>query len=430
MRARRNSRRTAPDLRRTAPDPGRAFLLRLALPVALALAAIPGFAARVAADDAAAGDASGAELSPRFRGGLDVTFSNHGDAALYNTLDYGHTPFDAYNLRLQMAARPSSAFDLDAEVRYSDAGGVRLYGAYGTWTPDRSRDLTLQVGKLPWAVGTWGPRSDGEHNPLIGVPLLYSFPTALKNDEIPPTADALLAAHRPVWYSGEYDSSGGEERGMRVITDSEWDVGATLRGSLRPLSFALGAVQGAPGAPAPGRDTNAGKSVLGRVSVSPAPALEVGVSGAFGAYLDDGVAGALPPGAHVTQYHQQLGMADAALLLGHLELRAEGAVNVWQTPTLGDLRVRGGYGEARFAFATRWYAAARGDLLRFSRVVDSTGRSLPWDHDLDRLEGGLGLRIERRASLKAIAQRTWDHDADENETYTYDLVALQFVLSF
>jgi hypothetical protein len=55
---------------------------------------------------------------------------------------------------------------------------------------------------------------------------------------------------------------------------------------------------------------------------------------------------------------------------------------------------------------------------------------LPWDHDLDRLEGGLGLRIERRAALKAVAQRTWDHDADENETYAHDLVALQFVLSF
>jgi hypothetical protein len=94
------------------------------------------------------------------------------------------------------------------------------------------------------------------------------------------------------------------------------------------------------------------------------------------------------------------------------------------------LRVRSGYGEARFAFATRWYAAARGDFLRFSSVVDSVGRSLPWDHDLDRLEGGLGLRIERRAALKGVAQRTWDHDADENETYAHDLVALQFVLSF
>jgi hypothetical protein len=199
---------------------------------------------------------------------------------------------------------------------------------------------------------------------------------------------------------------------------------------MRALAFALGAVQGTPSAPAPGRDTNDGKSVLGRIALAPSPALQFGVSGAWGAYLDDAVSSALPAGAHVTQYRQRLGMADAQVLAGHLELRAEWAINVWETPTLGDLRVSGGYGEARFAFATRWYAAARGDLLRFSQVVDSTGRSLPWDHDLDRLEGGLGYRIERHASLKAVAQRTWDHDADENETYAHDLVALQFVLAF
>jgi hypothetical protein len=374
---------------------------------------------------------AGAEgVAPEFHGGLDVTFASRGEAALYNTLDYGHTPFDAYNLRLQMAARPCDAFDLETEVRFSDAGGVRLYGAYGTWIPDHSRDLEFQVGKLPWAVGTWSPRSDSEHNPLIGVPLMYSFATPLKDDVIPPTADALLAAPRPTAWGGEYDTTAGEERGMRIVSDSDWDVGATLSGSLSALQFALGAVQGAPGAPAPGRDTNDGKSVLGRIALSPSPALTFGVSGSWGAYLNDAVAEDLPAGAHVTQYHQSLGMADAAILLGHLDLRAEGAINVWETPTLGDLRVRSGYGEARFAFATRWYAAARGDFLRFSSVVDSVGRSLPWDHDLDRLEGGLGLRIERRAALKGVAQRTWDHDADENETYVHDLVALQFVLSF
>jgi len=368
--------------------------------------------------------------APEFHGNLDVTLSTRGQGALYNTLDYGHTPFDAYGLRLLMAAQPSSAFNLDAEIRFSDAGGVRLYGAYATWTPDRERDLHLELGKLPWALGTWGPRSDSEHNPLIGVPLMYSFPTALKDDQLPSSTDALLSAPRPTAWGGEYDTTAGAERGMRIISDSEWDVGATLRGTLHPLEFALGAVQGAPGAPAPGRDTNDGKSVIGRIGLSPAPALRFGVSGSWGAYLDDAVSDGLPAGAHVTQYRQRLGMADAQLLLGHLELRAEGAINVWETPTVGELRVGGGYGEARLVFATRWYAAARGDRLRFSRVVESTGRSLPWDHDLDRAEGGIGYRIERRASLKAVAQRTWDHDADENETYAYDLVALQFVLSF
>lgn len=397
----------------------RAALVRLARRLA------PAAALLAFAGPAAAG------LSPEIHGGLDANFSSRGDALAYNTLDYGHTPFDAYNLRLLVAAQAGGAFNFDAEVRFSEAGGVRLYGAYATWTPDPGRDLHLEIGKLPWALGTWGPRSDSEHNPLIGVPLIYSFPTALQDDQLPPSADALIGAPRPAAWTSPYDSvDTGEERGMRVISDADWDVGATLRGDLRPLDFALGFVQGAPGAPANGRDTNDGKTVLGRLGVTPLPALRLGISGAWGPYLDDAVKVDLPPGTHVTQYDQELAMADVAIQAAHLELRGEGAINVWQTPGLGDLRVWGGYGEGRFAFATRWAIAARADRLRFSSVIDSTGRSLPWDHDLDRLEGGIEYRLERRASVKAVAQRTWDHDAGENEIYHYDLVALQFAYSF
>ena len=228
-------------------------------------------------------------------GALDATLSSRGEALSLNSLDYGHTPFDAYGLRLLLAAAPSGSFNLDAELRFSEAGGVRLYGAYATWTPDPDRNLHLEIGKLPWAVGTWGPRSDTEHNPLIGVPLLYSFPTALAADEIPPNADALVDAPRPSGGGGEYDTSDGDERGMRIVSDADWDVGATLRGDLHPLEYALGFVQGAPGAPAPGRDTNDGKSVLGRIGIRPSPAVRLGVSGSWGAYLDDEVVGR--PGA-------------------------------------------------------------------------------------------------------------------------------------
>jgi len=367
---------------------------------------------------------------PEIHGGLDAVFSSRSDGFSYNTIGYGMTPFDAYQLRLMVAAQPNSAFNLDAEVRFSEAGGVWLYGAYATWTPNRDRDFHLQIGKLPWAVGTWGERSDPEHNPLIGVPLIYSFPTALQDDVIPPNGDALINAPPPVAWSSEYDSTGGEERGMRIVDDSKWDVGATLRGDLHPLEVAVGFVQGAPGSPAPGRDTNDGKSVLGRIGLRPWPMLRFGVSGSWGPYLNDAVAWSLPWKDHVTQYDQELGMADVEIVAGHLELRGEGAINVWQTPTVGDLRVWGGYGEARFSLATRWAIAARADRLRFSDVLDSAGRALPWDHDLDRLEGGIEYRVERRTSLKAVGQRTWDHDAGENEIYHVDLVALQFTISY
>jgi hypothetical protein len=368
--------------------------------------------------------------SPRFEGLLDLAASSRGPALDYNDLGYGETPFDGARLRGFVDAEAGTQIDLHAQFLATGEGGVRLYGAYATWTPWPERDLHLQAGQLPWAVGTWGTRSYSDRNPLIGVPLLYSHPTPLPSDRLLPDADALVDAPAPSVSGSSYDSAAAGERGMRIVHDLEWDMGATLLGSARPFEFALGVVNGSPGAPEPGRDSNGGKTVLGRLGVLAVPGFLLGVSGAWGPYLDDALAALLPAGRRVTDYHQRLAMADATLEAGHLELRAEGAINIWETAALGELRVSGGYLEGRWTLAPALYGAARWDALRFSHVIESSGRSLPWDHDLDRIEAGLGYRIDRRATLKAVVQRHTIRDADYLKTYVDDLIALQLSLRF
>jgi hypothetical protein len=153
-------------------------------------------------------------------------------------------------------------------------------------------------------------------------------------------------------------------------------------------------------------DETPGQTVLGRLGFVPAPGVRVGVSGADGTWMPSWFAYALPSGASLRDYRETTLMADVELALGPLELRGEGVRRRWETITLGDLDVHGGYVEARVAMAGGAWLAVRGDALRFSDVTTSANVTQPWDEDVDRFEGVLGYRVTRDVHLKLGAQRT------------------------
>jgi hypothetical protein len=192
---------------------------------------------------------------------------------------------------------------------------------------------------------------------------------------------------------------------MPIIYDQWWDFGAAFLGSARPFEFAVGFVNGSPGFPNPGVDHTPGKSVMGRLGLAPMPSLRFGVSGSYGPYLDDGVEGSLSPGQKVGDFNQVLAMADVELSTGHAEFHAEGFSNMWETPTVGDLGVKGGYAELKYALPAGFYVAGRYDVMRFDDVVDSTGTALSWDADVDRLEVGAGYRVTKGVIAKVTYQR-------------------------
>ena len=256
------------------------------------------------------------------------------------------------------------------------------------------------AGKVPWAIGSYAPRTYSNRNPLIGAPLMYQYHSTLRWDEIPPDADALLAS------AGSGQAGVSQGRGMPIVDDSYWDVGVTVLGSARPFEYALGMVAGTPGWGSTSRDENSGKTVLGRIGIAPLPGFRIGASAAYGPYLDEVVRPDLAPGLELNSYHQKLAMVDLEWLAGHVELRAEAADNLWETPTVGDLRARSGYTEIKYLLSFGAFIAGRLDALRFGDIVDSSGAARSWDRDVTRAETGVGYRFNHDTVAKLIYQRT------------------------
>ena len=169
---------------------------------------------------------------------------------------------------------------------------------------------------------------------------------------------------------------------------------------------------------------------MGRVGLAPLPGLRFGVSGSTGAYLSDDVEPTLPPGRSAESYDQTLFMADVEYATGRFELRGEGALNTWETPSLGDLTVRGYYVEGKYAFPVGAFVALRFDQLRFDEVQGSTGPARPWDDDVTRLEGGVGYRFDRHVIAKLVYQDNTLDPGAGGDSRSSDLVAAQVSLGF
>ncbi len=347
--------------------------------------------------------AEDAQRRVEVRGLLDLAWAGHRDGFDANLFVRGDTPFDAYAVRLFVEGQAAPGLQAFTQFVFNETSPVRADGAYLLWTPSPERDLHVMAGKIPWLIGTWAPRAYSDKNPLIGFPLLYQHHTSLTWYSVFEDADALLAAAG----SGQRQAAWGEDldRGQAVVDDGYWDVGAMLTGSARPLEFSAGFVNGTPGWGTVGREENDGKSVLGRIGWMPIAGVRVGVSGAYGPYVVDGT-GPLPDGKDADDYHQRLMMADAEWLFGHVELRAEGFANTWETPWTGDLDVHGGYVEGKVTVLPGVYGAARWDRLEFSEVTDSGGAERAWEFPTRRFEAGLGYRASRALLLKGVFQRT------------------------
>ena len=351
--------------------------------------------------------ATGARAATDFKvhGLLDLVGSEIGEGYELNLLARGDSNWDPYALRLMVDADVMDHLSVYTQFIARDQVPPYIQGAYVMYSPSSSRDFHVLAGKIPSAVGTYAPRTYSNHNPLIGTPLMYQYHSTLIWYDFPPSTDALLKTRGSGQYGVNYRGF-KVGMGMATIDDSWWDVGVTVTGSARPIEYAAGVTAGTPGWGNPAKDENSGKSVLGRVGLTPWPALRIGVSGSYGPYLVDGLNPKLPAGKKATDYNQILGMADFELLVGHAELRAEGAYNRWQSPIVGNLDSRSGYAELKYGFSFGGYLAGRYDVLRFSEITSSAGVTLPWDADVSRYEVGAGYRMNRSVLAKLVYQST------------------------
>ena len=362
---------------------------------------------------------------------LDFALAPADTAVLLNRWNAGVTSFDPYRLRLFFDGQASDAVALHAQIFANDETDIFVYGAYATISPWSERDLHFEAGKIPWPIGTFGPRTYSNENPLMGSPLIYQYHTTVRSDQLATSVDELLSMSGQGQFGVRYTGGSNTRRGLPIVYDSCWDAGAVFLGSMRPFEFSAGMTNGTPSAPRAGRDDNSGKSVMGRVGFLPHPSIRVGVSGSIGPYVSEDVEPDLPAGKSAEDYDQQLVMADLQWQFDHVELHAEGLVNTWQTPYAGDLTVRGYYVEGKYTFPVGLFLAGRWEELRFSDVRDSTGTLRTWDDDVRRVEVGAGFRVQRRVFAKLLYQRHWlTPSLAALEERSYDLVAGQLSVGF
>jgi hypothetical protein len=349
--------------------------------------------------------AAHAAAQVKFRGLLDLGLVSTTDSRLFNRLTFGDSNFDPYRLRLFLDAQLSPGLEVHVQSLFTEGlGQMRADGAYALWTPWRDRDLSLEAGKIPWPIGTYAPRTYSDQNWLIGTPLMYQYRTGLVWNVPQVNVDQVVAqaGHGQI-------APDANKNYLPVVDERWWDAGVVALGSLRPLEFSLGVVQGSPSWPSPGNDETPGQTVLGRVGLVPVPGLRLGVSGADGTWMPAWYSFLLPSGASLRDYRETTVMADVELARGPFELRGEGVHRRWETIGAGDLDVRSGYGEARWAVAGSAWIAVRGEAQHYSKVTTSALVTRPWDDNVERWEGVIGYRVTRDVRVKLGAQRTIRH---------------------
>ena len=282
------------------------------------------------------------------------------------------------------------------------------------------RSVNALVGKMATPFGTFASRSFATANPLIGMPLIYHYFSAVRGASVlRDNADQLSRRDAPNY----------SERGQPTLYDACWNTGLQLFGSFGPVTYALAMTEGAVSNPT--ATDNDGLQYVGRLGLQPTIALKFGVSGAYAPYLNKSVErnSAFPAGRSAEDYKQRLIGLDAEYSAGHFQLISEWVFNQWQVPNLaeGHLSHSGGYIEGKYELGPGVYYALRYGRIDYGDIDDGQGGQAAWDYGIQRIETGFGYYLDRRTRLKALVQlNSWVGAPDESD----HLVSLQLASDF
>lgn len=320
---------------------------------------------------------------------MSLVTRNSDVADITNKTNFRVSPFDALNVRLFF----------DGAITENLSGFVQLYfGSTYSFTPigayiryDPSHSAHLEAGLIPTPVGLWGQRAYADKNPLVSVPLIYQYKTALD-------AGKRLQAE-----AGDILEPRGAAKYAPIVYDFCWNTGVHGYGSWGALDGGVALLNGSLGSPKRNSTYNR-PSVVAHLGWTPNPYVRIGSWAAAGPYLSPGFEALLPGTYEIEDYQQQTFGAHAHVSAGHAEFYAEALFNRYQHPFLGDLDNVGGYADGRYSFATRWYVAGRVDVLSFSRLDDPAASGARWDYPLQRYEIGIGRKLTPRSVMKVVVQ--------------------------
>lgn len=261
----------------------------------------------------------------------------------------------------------------------------------------------LEVGRFLSPFGRFSQRFLGPDNPLIGEPLLYTYPTSLSTSQLPRNTADLLS-QRGRGNRSQFLGYGAGVRGQAVQSNQWYLNGLKLRGDNGRLSYALAVTNDVISASDP-FDLQDDKAITAHVGYKPDIAWQIGVSASRGAYLNrrvrDNIVG-VP--IQLDDFTQQTLGVDLDYASGPFQLFAELVHNRWNTPFVGEnLETEGFFIEPRYKVAPGVTLVARFDALWFNDIA-SGAVVVPWEFDVTRLELGIVYNIERDLLAKMSYQ--------------------------
>jgi hypothetical protein len=358
------------------------------------------------------------------------------DPGFFNYTDYEHSALRMLRVDVSAAVKMSPHFSVLGELRSENLGIVRPYALYLRIRPWTTRNLDIQVGRLPPTFGAFARRTYANDNPLIGYPLAYQYLTSLRTDALPASADELLRRRSLGWLVRYSVGDAAPAPGVPLVTAFRWDTGAQVHATAGMVTATAALTRGTLSNPV-FNDDNGGRQLAARVELRPTTGLVAGASIARGAFVADSAAQAAVGDLHGATFAQTAWGADLEYSRHYYLVRFESIVAGWDLPIAptppqqlalrGPLHAVSASVEGRYRIRPRVYAAARYDYLGFSTITGARD-TLPWDAPVRRIEVGGGYSIVRNLLLKA----SYQHDSRDGGVLApaANLAAAQLVFWF
>jgi hypothetical protein len=357
---------------------------------------------------------------------VDILQDANEEEARINRSLKGLSPFNLTRARLFADAElTDNAAVLTTVLWDSGLGHFDMEGAYVLFSELGGRPaLNLQVGRMATPFGRFAARTYATVNPLIGTPLIYQYFSSARGNAVPANVQQQLA----------WASTGGaayQVRGLPTIYDACWNTGIQLFGATRRLAYAVAATKGALSNPQ--ASSNEGVQWVGRIGLQPTIAWQLGLSAAWGPYLEASArqSPGFPAGRSVEDFRQLLLGVDTSISAGRWEITGEGVLNSWDVPNLepGDdaLRNAGGYLEAMLDVRPGWKATARLGHIYYFEIDNGAGSQVAWDWAVTRLEAGVEHYLDHNLRVKAVVQFNWRDGAPDDADH---MVGTQLATAF
>lgn len=346
----------------------------------------------------------------------DILFKNAEEKDVTNLTFLGFSNFHTLRTRLFFDGTIDSDVYFFAQILVDDFTGFQLYAAYVRFQNLSGPKLNLQLGLIPATIGSFAPRTYSDKNPLVGVPLLYNFHTAIDPRSLGSSGTlAELSAAKDARSRG----------GLPVIYDACWNTGIEIYGSAGNLDYSFGILSGSVSKPTVDQ-TKEIPQFTSRFVYNVGPGFKFGASVYYGPYLFDEIFGEGDI-LENTQFRSSdfinAGIGyELYFARRYLEIYSEAFYSTWEYPGLPDLDLISGYLEFKYKFRPRWYIAGRFGLSEPAEIETAPGISEKWDFPLKRYEFGLGYKALRKMTIKLVTQI---NRFDQIDSLDNQLIALQ-----